>query len=497
MATDVENIGQDGIYQVVRSLTDRYLGYRRRWVKSQDPEKIKHPERESAIRTMKSRIDESNVWLHVEGYYCVCVFAGPKATKFISFDIDMGDPEVVHKVVDTIEELGIPRHKIYVSMSGRKGYHVDIYIKDKTYNNLAKMFYEEVLERSGLDKHKVEFRPTATQAIKLPLGIHPITHQRCWYVDRETLEPIERFDYIYETEFVAEEEFARIAGEISNRRLSTVYKEMREEYGRICEETKVNVPSDMVVRSQGTRHKLQFRVAVMARRQGASRSGVYSAQMDWYEQQNKCNISSTYEEVCMEANQIADWVCANVKVSAQGTPKRERKEQKVKISASDMAMVLSGETKANRMVAFLMLVACKRYVPAKMAYKTIADMSGFSMCIANRAINALVDNGSLVREKSRRIVGGMVVDDSNQYRLGKMPGVPAPKTKDRLHRGFEVGETLGADNLYNVYINALAYMFGDEYLAKFLKKPELADVRKARNGGATVNRNAGKIGECG
>ena len=64
---------------------------------------------------------------HIDGKYALCVFAGPKVTRFISVDVDEGGKKVVRQVVDTFVKFGIPMDRIYVSTSGRKGYHVDIF----------------------------------------------------------------------------------------------------------------------------------------------------------------------------------------------------------------------------------------------------------------------------------------------------------------------------------------------------------------------------------
>lgn len=481
MGFNVDGMGVSEVYEIVSSLMERYVLYKKRWVRSKDPEKIVHPERESPIRTMKSRLDDSCLWLHLRGDYSVCVFAGPKATKFISFDIDIGDPDIVHKIIDTIEELGIPREKIYVSMSGNKGYHVDLYIKGKTYNNLARAFYEEVIARSGLDRKKVEFRPTATQAIKLPLGIHQRTHRRCWYVDRETLEPIERFNFVFETEFIDEEYFNKIAVDISNERLSSIYEEVRKEQDRM-RDVHTDIPDDLMICAPGTRHKIQFRVAVMARQRGAGRSGIYTAQMEWYQMQNKNYISSTYDEVCDDANNIADWVYSNVKAMEYDPTAGSKKAKRVKLKSEDLLTVLGMDTKAYRMVALLMLIMCKRNTPLKIAYKTIAERVGYSVCIANRAINSMVEKGCLYRESNNRIVNGVVIKDSNTYILGKRLKIPAAKGDDRLLDKIEIDDQIERETSYTLYVNILARMFSDEYLARFLTKPELADVRRAREG---------------
>ena len=133
---------------------------------------------------------------HLNGYYALATFAGEKVTRFISVDIDEGGKKVVRQVMDAFAELGIPRDKIYVSTSGKKGHHVDIFFSPWIYNEKAKNLYDLMIWRTGLNPKKVEFRPTHRQAVKIPLGVHATTGRRCWYLDRDTLQPIERMDYI-------------------------------------------------------------------------------------------------------------------------------------------------------------------------------------------------------------------------------------------------------------------------------------------------------------
>ncbi|WP_185079905.1 DNA primase [Enterococcus avium] len=116
-------------------------------------------------------------------------------TKFMSFDVDIKD-EVDAKI--TTQELvrvlneyyGIDREDIHVSISGSKGYHVDLYFDKVISESELIPFYEEVLEILGESSRRIERRPTKGHGIKLPLGVHRKTGSTCFYVDNMTLTPL-------------------------------------------------------------------------------------------------------------------------------------------------------------------------------------------------------------------------------------------------------------------------------------------------------------------
>ena len=98
--------------------------------------------------------------------------------------------------------MGLPRDKIYVSFSGRKGYHVEVFFDRIVDGNTLFNLYCHVIRNGGLDPDKVEFRPTPSMAIKLPLSVHGSTGNICWFVDRETFNFIEDEEYILSIEQV-------------------------------------------------------------------------------------------------------------------------------------------------------------------------------------------------------------------------------------------------------------------------------------------------------
>ena len=142
------------------------------------------------------KLDNNVILGHMNMKYSIGVFSYPNSSKFICFDVDMGDKDIVFKVINALRSFGFPQEYIYVSSSGGKGYHVEMFF-DKPLNlKLLHDLYDWVIEEENLDPKKVEFRPTFTQAIKLPLSRHPKTGNICWYLDQQTLSPIKDISYI-------------------------------------------------------------------------------------------------------------------------------------------------------------------------------------------------------------------------------------------------------------------------------------------------------------
>src|SRR5699024_1347835 len=93
-------------------------------------------------------------------------------------------------------------------------------------------FYRKVMSEIELPKNgEVEFRPSWNQGVKLPLGVHQRTGNRCWFVDNRTLEPIESFDYIMSIEPMDSSEIMEIDFGIS--------AEQAEDFERIVQETDI------------------------------------------------------------------------------------------------------------------------------------------------------------------------------------------------------------------------------------------------------------------
>lgn len=479
MATGVDNyevLGHDRVSccKIAEALEDRYVLYKRKYVKIRDPKKMSQWEKErniSPTTTEKKPLDFSYLLDHLRGDYAVGVFAGPKATKFMCIDIDMMDPDVVHKVVDTLDQMGIPRDRIYISISGGKGYHVDIYIKDKIFNNRAVTIYNEMLRISGLDRSKVEYWPTSGHGVKLPLGVHQKTGRRCWYVDRETLEPIEDLDYIYSTGYVEEALINEIAQKIQDREYAELYKKISAE--RPTKENpggKYHTPSGFDVTSTGTRHMMQMKYAIYLRKHGATQSQLVRDQMSWYDRQNKSLISTSREDAEVESYDIADWCIRNVAVVYDTfTPK---KAPLVKITQREIACILSATTPAHRRVAFYIFVYCLRYGFIKIAYDTIASNVSVSRDRVCTAVDWLCKQGLIKKERSFRKINGCYINDSNRYELSGTSEIQLIPKRYQKKEYIEIDNWLTNKTFSKVYARVLNSLCTNAYLKKNMQPKE-------------------------
>lgn len=465
-------------FKVSETLLNLYCLYRRRWVCMMDPAKVIYP-----IQTIKERFTDGHIFNHLDGNYCVCVFAGEHATKFITIDVDLGEPEVVHQVIDTMVEMGIPKELIYVSYSGRKGYHVDIFFKDFIYNACAEKFYWAMIERSGLNPRKVEFRPTHGQAIKLPLGVHQTTGNRCWFVDRDTLEPIENYEYIFGIERIPKEYMEELVDNIVNEHMREMYNEIARTrtHGRM--RMKLDDES-LTVTEPGTRHNLQKKVAARARMDGFDYDDIVRIQMEWYRQQDAGLIRSSEADVRKDAELLASWAVKNVEIKHVASA-THRSDTFFRIHKSSIPYILNAPTKAIRLVLFLLVVFCDKYGNAKLSYRTISEYTGVSEESVAKAIKWLSSEGYIDKKNSTyRRDAFLALRGSNVYSFPGTKKFRTPNGRDLLCDYVDIHDWVTKENCRELYIEALARLCRQDYLAKYLTKPELAEcaVRRESDG---------------
>ena len=428
---------------------------------------------------------------HIEGKYALCVFAGPKTTRFLSVDIDIGGKKVVRQVMDAFERLGIPRERMYISTSGRKGYHVDIFFSPWLYNDKAKNLYELMIWKTGLDPKKVEYRPTATQAIKIPLGVHAKTGNRCWFLDRDTLQPIERLDYIGEIIPIEADVVLGILKEWNKKRWNELYADM------ICASENVtrNVVFDDAyyeshrITASGTRHETMVRIACDLRHYGANQFQIAKALRGFYYHQDTIFMESSEKEVLYDIDSIAQWAEESVPILEYRKSPNDGKIKKVTFDKYDAAYILHAPTSAARKVAFLIWTYCKVFGAARISYWTIADIVGCTTATAKTAVSKLVERKLIYRKSGGcHYSNGKLVRKSNTYYI------PTDKNIECLCADagtYELCERIGKENISSFYYRMLAAVCSPEYLMEFLTKTELEECVK-QNGRTNSNLDAGR-----
>lgn len=350
---------------------------------------------------------------HLDGGATICVFAKPQMTKFICFDVDTKDSGIVHSIIDTMVGMGIPERNIYVSTSGGKGYHIDLFFSHEIFNKEAEQFFWNVVHFAGAGKN-VEFKQDGRNSIKIPLGINHKTGKRCWYVDRETLEPIERFDYILETAETDNLLIRDINREYTKRRKNEMLAN-RPKYDPAKAEMHI-AGHDPVLTTTGQRHYKMRDHGLFLRSCGANEQEVYDGMLKWCASQPAEYITSGWREIERDARNTAEWI---VKKHPEAGWKREYISVLTRIDADDVRCILSMRNKFERRVGMLIWAYCKAKGICDASYNRIARIVGCSVDAARRSVNALIDCGMI--EKARvgeaKTVKDRIEYSSNQYRL--------------------------------------------------------------------------------
>lgn len=381
--------------------------------------------------------------MHLNHAYAVSVYADAWGSKFICFDVDVESRVTVAKMIDTLEGIGIPRWLIYVSVSGSKGYHIEVFFSGLIEMRRLRNLYERVIKAGGFDPQKVEFRPTNTAAIKLPLSIHAKTGNVCWYVDRKTLEPIEDAAFILRIEQMPANEFTALIPVESYEQ-----KEHREKIvPRPVRATDATRRMGTAVQEEGTRHNMARNIAVFLRALGKSKEECLTALKDWYEAQEPGLMRTERDEAIRDIIELVEWT-----FSEKFDPPRNRDPDRTRICSTQMNLVLSQKSRTMRKVIFLLLVRY-RIGRSSISCKDAAKTIGVSANAVNRALRRLQDSGSIVCAcgKRMRLPDGSFYSESSRYTVPHAEG-----SKDESRIEITMRElTFDFDRCYSRVLRAL------------------------------------------
>lgn len=376
---------------------------------------------------------------HLKGDLTYGIFNGGYFNKFITFDVDFAEHATARwatlKLIDVlVSEFNILRSDIHVSISGSKGFHVDLFFDNPIAVNDIRQFYNAVIAEVGdIPGGKIEFRPSWTQGVKLPLGIHQKTGRRCWFCDNLTLEPIENFKYILGIEPMD-------AGVITNNYFDLT-DEQANEFEVIASETNINANiSDVSTSLQKvrrileagqlieshTRHATTFDLAKFFYSQGYEKAEALQNIMTVLHNtpRNYFHDDSTPDYWRKEADRLVDLVYDRGYTFGNA-------DQPVTVHKSEILSVLSCGTFKTKQTLFSMLVTSKRYGPTfYFTESTAMQMIGTtSKKTVADAIRRLVDGGFIeyVRkgeiDKARSLDLGRPHYKPNKFRL--LIGTPA------------------------------------------------------------------------
>lgn len=434
--------------------------------------------------TTSTPLDESVMFEHLNGVRTVAVYARDRNTIFHCYDVDEANPEHVHLLIDKLVSEGIPREKIYVSTSGNKGYHVEYFFDQPVWKSLIENFYNYIRRDPEIAEIKMECRPIRNTTIKIPLGINFKTGRRCWYVDPDTLEPIEDMDYVFQIQRISAEDFGAIVlrcnkqakvEDIAKAKVTAASASSRRRKPRRKVFKSETAP---VMTESGQRHELMRKRAVWLRVVGGDEDEIYDDLIRWVERQDPELIGSSMDEIERDARELA---ASAVRKYDVVVPEKQimTVRRKPEITARDMRVILAAPTKNARRVAMLICAFCKVYGKCCLGFERIAQIVGVTYKTAYNAVNTLIEYGIVEKKKTGGVVyvHGNPVLQPNEYAMVTDIGIMGeydvfgsmPVQIDRVRDDFD-----------HFYYGAIAKMCSDDTIRKCLVRSERSIVEYER-----------------
>lgn len=479
-------------YDIIKKLMDLYCC---------NTEKFAMMKRDGEYTTPKRALTFQDIWKHLHGHFTVSVFGKQYHTCFACFDVDEDNKPAVARIIDKLAEIGIPRNKIYPSTSGNKGYHVDLYFDHLVFKSFIGNLAGYLRRDPELAGVNFEYFPVGAKGVKMPLGYNFKTMRRCWYLDRDTLEPIENEEYVLEVEKITAAEFEadmhKLNKELKVADIQQALAVQAEWHEKPKQERKPrynNNPSrDLVLTRPGERHDKMLKKSVWLRSVGADEQTIFDELMKWVDRQDQSLINSSRKEIEDDAWDMAKSAVKKYEPQIKWTPQRQGMCFPKKITESNLRNILLGKTTAARKVAMLVCLYSKRYGSLKMSYTKIAETLGMAVMTVQNAIADLLEKQVIFLDRKggvRRINGEpRLMPNEYSFRMD------SAGNKD-LHAAATVDYIFDdvKDDVVGFYYRTVFEMVPPDRLHEFVSRRDIEKYQGLLKGGGGDPANDGDDG---
>lgn len=438
-------------FAIVDKMNDLYVTYRKRFVITVNDRIFVPSDKETGEYTV---LTNKNMICHLNQKYAIAVYAGPKTSKFVCFDVDIHDESIVHRIIDKLEEYGFPRDKIYVSTSGGKGYHIEMFFTDLMYTDLLLELYHTMCYELQLDEKKIEFRPTSGLSIKLPLSKHYKTGKVCYFLDRETLEEIKDISYVLQIEKIDKDYAVKVIDK--NKNMELVYSHYLDDKEKLKISHYENIThfesAYPMLTDIGQRHSTMLSIAIHERYRNTPPNEIEKLLIEWVDDQNENFITDTRKDVLNDAAYMANWVWRD---------DFKLKSRTIYLNDSDIDLVLSRHCGGQKKVLFLLMLHCRKFGRAKMSVKKMSEFTKLSTPSIKKIILQLEKDKIITRNTGKKHYvkdTKNIISESNEYRVCFKEG--------RKKYEFQY-EDICEENFMNTYLDTMSeYISSENYFTR-------------------------------
>lgn len=315
---------------------------------------------------------------HLENNITIGVFSGQHLTKVIGFDVDTKDESAIMTLglINILtNKFKVSPSSILTSFSGRKGYHVDIFLDKAISIKKAKSLYEIVIDEIGASRDEVELRPTANQGYKLPLSVHRASGRFCHLADNESLSEQSNdiiFDIVQESSEFILDVVSKYAEETDTEKnmltldnitasgfedaidgltdfIPTDYEELSE---RILDEGALIYPD--------TRHKVSLMLPIYLKEKGTCLEDTVSVVTEIIEKTYQYRRGLIDSETELDYS-LREVVRLSRLVFERDYSAVEREPKPIRVYKEDILLTLKPKSKPLRQLLFSMICHSKRY----------------------------------------------------------------------------------------------------------------------------------------
>lgn len=450
-------------------------------------------------------LSDWRVYHHINYETTLGVFAGKKdgieISKFITFDVDVPDRElakwVVYKIVHVLQNIGIDDEFIHISFSGNKGYHVDIFFDSPIELNLLNQFYIYVLAESDLTKFdfgKVEFRPTYTQGVKIPLGLNfrnedNFSNNTCYFCKySEGLRPINDPLYITKIQKMDNILFRLILDKIfdiedmdTNIKNISAYIETKEAHKplksylqNIDEEITIESIEDLIetgLTRTGTRWNSLLKIAKYYKHMEVSRENCKEWITEWMNQQDKNCYTTKWKYVLKDIDNIIEYVYTHECTIVGGV-------KIVDITYAEIKEVLKAKSKNEKLVLYSMLIHSKRYAKKSgifyFPYSLMEQATSLTKKTLIKIVKQLEENKFIEVVQRNKPVEHKIIKEPNKYKIT----LNIIEDINNINKIFSYKE---GDNYIESFNNCIIYLFDNKEIKLLCSRRHYKELMDYKN----------------
>lgn len=415
----------------------------------------KHPDNKKGAKPLKVNGIYDFMEDHLLGKKTIGVFSGNYFSKFICFDVDIKDNDLakmaVYKIVNTLNNQGIDMEYIFISWSGNKGYHIDLFFEKPLSNNIVKKFFYHIMWESDLyikdtdgkwfiEGGNVELRPLPELGVKIPLGCNfrngNWMTQECWFCDYcNGLELIKDRNYILTVKKISCDKIYNILNEVSEQKFYESYKkditkDIQQTEEAILNHRKLKIYEQGIdeeitiealeklefegLRISGTRHKSLLKLSKYYRYLGLAQKQTEIDLIEWMKRQDKRFYSTTWDKILEDIKDIVKDTY-DKRYSLLGAKKN------IEVNDCEIREILKIGSLNEKLLIYAMLIHSKRYAINDgifyMTYEQMEQSTGIDLRTCKRLINKLIEMKVIEAIERNTTQAGTIKKKPNKYKI--------------------------------------------------------------------------------